>query len=53
MSRIGLENNVYQFWQKGGGPKEQERFQKCLWIRTTFIDSCIFEQYKDIQEVLL
>ena len=50
MLRIGQLKNGYQFWRK---VEEKRKGFNIAWIRTFLINSCIFEQSKDIQEVLL
>ena len=49
MHRIGRLKNGYQFWQKVEDPRKGFNI---AWIRTILINSCTFEQFKDIQEVL-
>ena len=47
-SASGQLTNGYQFWQR---VEDRRKGSNIAWIRTIFIDSCTFEQSKDIQEV--
>ena len=46
--RISHLKNEYQFWQK---VEDGRKDFNITWIRTIIINSCTFEQSKDIQEV--
>ena len=48
MLRTGQLANGCQFWQK---VKDKRKCFNIAWTRTTLINSCTFEQSKDIQEV--
>ena len=48
MLRIGRLKNGCQFWQK---VEDKRKDFNIAWIRTIPINSCSFEQFKDVQEV--
>ena len=50
MPRIGQLSNGYQFWQE---VEDKGKGFNIAWTRTILINSCTFEQFEDIQEMML
>ena len=50
MLRIGRLKNGYQFMQK---VEDKRKGFNIAWIRAILINSCTFEQFKEIQEIML